>query len=299
MKKIAYLFDSSSGILKDEPDKDIYVVPLNIQYELNNQIKSFAENVDITYDEITDLLKQNKNLKTSLLNPFILKEKVFLLLKEYEEVIYIPISYSLSATYEKVLPLINEINEEYHKQRFSVIKSNAVSYFAYIIMQKIKEEYDGTNLKQIQDLILQDVKDQKYCGILFVNDLQTLIKGGRIKKVKGAIASILNLKLLVLMSETLDFLDKALTFEKQLDKAFNYFNEVAKKNNSAIKEVCFVKGGNESVNEKYETDLKIYEKVKKELNLADEPIFSIARLPGVILCHTGVSCYAMLVRLDS
>ncbi|MBO6022534.1 DegV family EDD domain-containing protein [bacterium] len=297
MKKVAYLYDSSSGIINDDVDNDIFVVPNNIIYVVNNEIKSFAENVNISQQEIDDLLLQKKDLKTALVNPEVIKNKVLELLKQYQLVIYVPISYAISSTYDKAMIVMKEINEQFHETRFIVIKSNAVSYFATIVMDQVKKLYNGSNLEEVQKTIDDQINKNYYCGILFVNNLDTLIKGGRIKKAKAALANLLNFKLLILMSSSLQFFAKAISYNTQIEKALKFFNEVSIRNNLPIEEVIFVKGGVKSTNDEYETKLDIKNLVMKNLNLVKNPVFKEAVLPGVIKCHTGINCYAIVIKL--
>ena len=297
MKKVAYLYDSSSGYISDDITNDIYVVPNNILYQVNNEIKSFAENENISQTEIDNLLLQKKDLRTSLVNPEVIKEKVLKLLQEYELVIYVPIASSISSTYDKAIVVMKQINDQFQQTRFIVIKSNAVSYVASVVMDRVKQLYNGHNLEEVQKTIDEEINKNYYCGILFVNDLNTLIKGGRIQKVKGAIASLLNFKLLVLMSTSLQFYAKAISYNTQIEKALKYFNEVSKKNNLPIEEVVFVRGGVKYTNDEYENKLKLKDLILKQLNLVDNVKFKEVNLPGVIKCHTGINCYAIMIKL--
>lgn len=298
MKKVAYLFDSSSSYIADLPEKDIYVVPNGIIYTVDGKEKSFAENVDITQEEINKILLEKKDVKTSLVNPEIIRQKVIELLNDYEQVYYVPISYSISSTYEKAVVVMKEINEKYGKDKFLVIKSNAVSYLAQIVMNRFLQLYNGNNFEVAQATIMEDVETNKYCALLFVNDLDTLIKGGRIKKVKGFVAKAMNLKLIVLMGKELRYYAKALTYNGQIAKAVDFFNDVSRSNGLKIAEVCFAHDGLKTTDEKYFEELGLKNTLEKELNLVDNPVFSDTNLPGVIKCHTGLNSLAIVIRLD-
>lgn len=298
MKKNAFLFDSSSSYTKDIPEKDIYVVPVNIQYKVNGILKSFAENVNITQDEINKILLEKRDISTSLVNPEVIREKVIELLKEYEQVFYVPISYSISSTYDKSLPLMNEINSKYGKDKLLIIKSNAVSYLAQMVMDRFVQLYDGNNFEEAQNIILDDIKNKKYCAILFVNQLDQLIKGGRIKKVKGTIAKIMNFKLLVTMTDKLEFFDKSITYNNQISKAIAFFNNVSSSNNKPIKECGIVFDGLEETQNRYTNQFHLLDNLKQNLNLADNPKFIEGFLPGVIKCHTGLNSMAIVIKLD-
>ncbi len=298
MKKIAYLYDSSSSFTHDIEERDIYVVPNNIQLELNGTLKYFEENIDISQEEINKYLLQKKEVKTALVNPEIIKEKVLILLEQYEHIYYVPISSSISSTYEKCLPIMKEINSLYGKDRFLVIKSNAVSYLAEIVMNRFCDLYDGSNFEEVQKIINDDVDKSRYFGILFVNELDTLVKGGRIKKAKAIIAKVLNFKLLILMGKNLEFLDKAMTYNKQIEKAINFINDAVNKNNSLVKEVCYVYDGLESTKNRYFNELKYDELLKNNLKLSNDVKFLNANFSGVIKCHTGLNCLGTIIKLD-
>lgn len=298
MKKTAYLFDSSSSYTKDIPEKDIYVIPNNIQYKVNNEPKSFEENIDISQEEINKIILENKDISTSLVNPQLIKEKVIELLKNYEQVFYVPISASISGTYEKNLPIMKEINDQYGRDKFLIIKSNAVSDVAQIVMDRFVSIYNGNNFKEAQDIITNDIENDRYCGILFVNDLNMLIKGGRIKKFKGTVAKLMNYKLLISMRKNLEFFDKSLTYNGQINKAINFFNQVSVKNNLKIAEVVIVYDGLEETKNKYMNDLHLLDLLKSKLNLTNNPKISEAYMPGVIKCHTGLDSISIIIKLD-
>lgn len=298
MKKAAYLFDSSSSYTQDIPEQDIYVVPINIQVDIDGQEKSFAENVDITQEEINKILLEKKDVKTSLVNPELLKEKVTNLLKDYEQVFYVPISSAISSTYEKSLVVMKQINAEYGADKFLVIKSNSVSYIARIVMDRFLQLYNGHNFEEVQNIINEDVDNNRYCAILFVNDLDMLIKGGRIKKVKGMIGKAMNLKLLILMGKNLEYYGKSLTYNGQITKAIDFFNSVCKKNNLKINTVGFVHDGLKQTDDKYFGELDLKNKFKNSLDLSPDVHFIDTNLPGVIKCHTGLNSLAIVIKLD-
>ena len=274
MKKIAYLFDSSSGRQGDEKDKDIYVVPCNIIYKKDGKDYKLKENEEISQEQINQLLSDGIQVKTAFCTPQIIKDKIEALLKDYDMIYYTPISNGLSSNYDDMKMWVDELNKKAGKRRVVMVHSNAACYLADIVMDRVKTLYKATdkgdNFDLVQKRIDEEIDNRMYVGMLFVNNLDALIKGGRIKKFPGTLAKIFNLKLVILMDKTLNFLNKSLTYDKQIDIMVNFFNDLTKKNHSPIDRLCFLEDGLASTHDLYFNKLHLEQRLRDELNLAPD-----------------------------
>ena len=156
-----------------------------------------------------------------------------------------------------------------------MVRSNAACYLADIVMDRVKTLYkvnaDGSdNFDKVQQRIDDEINHRMYVGMLFVNNLDALIRGGRIKKFPGTLAKIFNLKLVILMDKTLNFLNKALTYDKQIDIMVNFFNDLTKQNHAPIDRVCFLEDGLASTHDLYFNKLHLERRLRDELNLAPD-----------------------------
>ena len=153
-----------------------------------------------------------------------------------------------------------------------MVRSNAACYLADIVMDRLKTLYKvtdkGDNFDKVQQRIDDEIDHRMYVGMLFVNNLDALIRGGRIKKFPGTLAKIFNLKLVILMDKTLNFLNKALTYDKQIDIMVNFFNDLTKQNHAPIDCVCFLEDGLASTHDLYFNKLHLERRLRDELNLA-------------------------------
>ena len=303
MKKIAYLFDSSSGRQEDDKDKDIYVVPCNIIYKKDGKDYKLKENEEISQEQINQLLSDGVQVKTAFCTPQVIKDKIEALLKDYETIYYTPISNGLSSNYDDMKMWVDDLNKQAGKRRVVMVHSNAACYLADIVMERIKTLYKvtdkGDNFDEVQKRIDEEIDNRMYVGILFVNNLDALIKGGRIKKFPGTLAKIFNLKLAILMDKTLNFLNKSLTYDKQIDIMVNFFNDLTKKNHTPIDRVCFIEDGLASTHDLYFNKLNFERRLRDELNLAPDCRFIFSVFPGVIKAHTGLNAIAAIVRLKT
>lgn len=303
MKKIAYLFDSSSGHQRDEKDKDIYVVPCNIIYKKDGKDYKLKENEEISQDQINQLLSEGVQVKTAFCTPQVIKNKIEELLKEYDTIYYTPISNGLSSNYDDMKMWVDELNKKEGKRRVVMVRSNAACYLADIVMDRLKTLYKvtdkGDNFDKVQQRIDDEIDHRMYVGMLFVNNLDALIRGGRIKKFPGTLAKIFNLKLVILMDKTLNFLNKALTYDKQIDIMVNFFNDLTKQNHAPIDRVCFLEDGLASTHDLYFNKLHLERRLRDELNLAPDCKFIWSVFPGVIKAHTGLNAQAVIIRLKT
>ena len=105
MSKVAIVTDSNSGIRQEEGKKlGIYVLPM--PFTINGE--TFYEDINLTHSEFFDKLMSGAEVFTS--QPLVgdvskLWDDV---LKEYDEIVYIPMSSGLSGSCQTAIMLANE-----------------------------------------------------------------------------------------------------------------------------------------------------------------------------------------------
>lgn len=184
-RKIGFVVDSTFGFSKEYVENEkISVVPLKV-------IIDQKEYVDGTIDPqvIVDALTQKLDVKTSQPSPdqFILAYNEQL--KHFDDVICMTISKTLSGTINSAR-LAKDIlgNDHIH-----VIDSESNIMGSAYLVEKLIEFIDQGNDLTSSILYLEKLKDQG--SIVFtVDNLQTLVKNGRLSKVQAMIGNILKIK---------------------------------------------------------------------------------------------------------
>ncbi|MGN0355334.1 MAG: DegV family protein [Muricoprocola sp.] len=201
MKKIAIATDSNSGITqKAAKELGIFVLPMPFYIEE----ELFYEDITLTQEDFYKKLLEDAQISTSQPNPLNLREFWDGILKEYDQVIYIPMSRGLSNSCENAIGLAGEYEGKVFvvdNQRISVTQRQAA-----LDAKKLVEQ--GKEAEEIKK-ILEDMKLDASIYIT-LETLKYLKKGGRITPAATAIGSILNLKpVLQIQGDKLDAFSKA------------------------------------------------------------------------------------------
>lgn len=188
---IKIITDSCSDLPAEILDKyNIGVVPLEIRF--GN--KSYTDGIDITKDEFYKIMKEYDELpKTASPSPqqFISKFE-----GPEEDIVIVTISSNLSSTYNSAL-IAKEIFEKEHKnKRIHVIDSlNASVGEGLIALKAAQMALKGFNADKLAEFLRKCAKESQVFFLL--DTLENIIKGGRIGKVAGRIATLLSIKLIM------------------------------------------------------------------------------------------------------
>ncbi|WP_164931412.1 DegV family protein [Longirhabdus pacifica] len=155
--------------------------------------------------------------------------------EDAEGVIVITCSANLSSTYQHALMAKDMIQQESRKANIAIIDSKTASMglglIAYKAAKWAKEELD---FKQTLEKVIKQVEQSKTYFVL--DTLENVIKGGRLDKMRGKFASLLNIKLLMMASPegTIQIEDKLRGSQKALKKMVEKISEVKQEFNSSI-----------------------------------------------------------------
>lgn len=187
MKKVGIVTDSHSGISQEEAKKlGIYVLPMPFYMEE----ECFYENVTITRDTFFKELSAGKTVSTSQPSPGDVMKRWKEVLREYETIVYLPISSGLSGSYETANMLSEE--EEFENRVYVVDHGRVASPLRRTILDTLELVKEGYTAAQIKD-ILEGERD-KVSIYIAVETLEYLKKGGRITAATAAIGTLLNIK---------------------------------------------------------------------------------------------------------
>lgn len=199
--KIAIVTDSNSGITQEQAaEYGVHVIPM--PFYINGEV--FYEGITLTQEEFYQKLSEDAEISTSQPSPGEVMAVWDDLLKEYDEIVHIPMSSGLSSACGTATMLAQDYDgkvQVVNNQRISVTQRQSV------LDAKMLADA-GKNAEEIKN-ILEECKMESSIYIT-LETLKYLKKGGRITPAAAAIGTLLNLKpVLQIQGEKLDAFAKA------------------------------------------------------------------------------------------
>ena len=222
MGKVEVITDSNSGITQNQAGEyGIYVLPMPFYIDE----KLYFEDITLTQEEFYKRLGEGVDIKTSQPAPGDVMDLWNKVLKEYDEIVHIPMSSGLSSSCETAHMLAEDFDgkvQVVNNQRISVTQKQSV-----LEAKKMAEQ--GMGAAEIKS-ILEEHKMESSIFIT-VDTLKYLKQGGRITPAAAAIGSVLNIKpVLQIKGEKLDAFTKArgmkLAKKKMLEAVDKELNEM-------------------------------------------------------------------------
>lgn len=202
-QKIAVVTDSNSGITQRQAaEYGVHVLPMPFMID----DETFYEDINLDQKGFYEKLEGGADVVTSQPSPdsvLTLWEK---LLKDYDEIVHIPMSSGLSGSCQSAIMLARDFGgkvQVVNNQRISVTQRQSV-LDAKLLAEK------GESAARIKEILEQD----KFNSSIYImlDTLYYLKKGGRITPAAAAIGTILKLKpVLQIQGEKLDAFAKART----------------------------------------------------------------------------------------
>lgn len=206
--KIAVVTDSNSGITQAQA-KEMGVAVLPMPFMIDGE--TYYEDITLTREQFYQRLRDNADIATSQPTPDSILKMWDKLLKEYDQIIHIPMSSGLSGSCSTAMMLAGE--DEYEGKVF-VVDNQRISVTQY---QSVKDAQmlaamgmDGTQIKKRLEETAAD-------SVIFitVDTLKYLKKGGRITPAAAALGTLLKIKpVLIILGEKLDSFAKARTMKQ-------------------------------------------------------------------------------------
>ena len=196
MGKIAVVTDSNSGITQEKgKELGVHVIPM--PFYIDGEL--FLEDITLTQEAFYEKLASDCEISTSQPAPGEVMEFWDKLLKEYDEIVHIPMSSGLSSTCETAIMLAKDYDgkvEVVNNQRISVTQKTSV-------LDAVRLAKAGKSALEIKEsLEAEKLESSIY---ITVDTLKYLKKGGRITPAAAAIGTVLNLKpVLQIQGEKLD-----------------------------------------------------------------------------------------------
>lgn len=205
MSKVAIVTDSNSGITQKQAEElGIFVLPMPFMIGEDE----YFEDINLSQEEFYEKLTGGDNICTSQPSLDQVGELWKKVLKDYDEIVHIPMSSGLSGSCESAYMLSQkkEYSGRVHvvdNQRISVTQRQSVLDASNLAKQ-------GKSASEIADILVRE-KMQSSIYIM-LDTLYYLKKGGRITPAAAAIGTLLKLKpVLQIQGEKLDAFAKART----------------------------------------------------------------------------------------
>lgn len=291
MASVAIMTDSNSGITQKEA-KQLGVAVLPMPFTIND--KTYFEDISLNQEQFYEFLENDAEVATSQPSPDSVMEMYIKLLKEYDQIVHIPMSSGLSGSFQTAYMLSQEDAFEgkvfvVNNQRISVTQRRSVMDALYLADQGL----DGAQ-------IARRLTEDKFESSIYImlNTLTYLKKGGRITPAAAALGQLLRLKpVLQIQGEKLDAYSKARTsaqgksqmiqaIQSDIDKRFGGYDAMS---NERVR-----------LHIAYSKDLDAALKWKEELmEVFPGYEFVIDPLSLSVACHIGPGALALAVTKNN
>ena len=206
--KIAVVTDSNSGITQAQA-KEMGITVLPMPFMIDGE--TYYEDITLTQEQFYQRLKDNSDISTSQPTPDSIMKLWDDLLKEYDQIVHIPMSAGLSGSCATAMMLAGE--DEYEGKVF-VVDNHRISVTQY---QSVKDAMMLADMGMDGAQIKKRLEETAADSVIFVtvDTLKYLKKGGRITPAAAALGTLLRIKpVLIILGEKLDSFAKARTMKQ-------------------------------------------------------------------------------------
>ena len=206
--KIAVVTDSNSGITQAQA-KEMGITVLPMPFMIDGE--TYYEDITLTQEQFYQRLKDNSDISTSQPTPDSIMKLWDELLKEYDQIVHIPMSAGLSGSCATAMMLAGE--DEYEGNVF-VVDNHRISVTQY---QSVKDAMMLADMGMDGAQIKKRLEETAADSVIFVtvDTLKYLKKGGRITPAAAALGTLLRIKpVLTILGEKLDSFAKARTMKQ-------------------------------------------------------------------------------------
>ncbi len=203
MTKVAIMTDSNSGITQEE-GKELGISILPMPFLMGDE--TYFEDLTLTQQGFYEKLLNHCDISTSQPSLESVTAMFDSLLKEYDEVVHIPMSSGLSGSCQTAQMLAQD-----YDGRVQVIDNKRISVTQrQSVLDAIRLAENGKTASEIKVILEEDGKNSSI--YIMLDTLYYLKKGGRITPAAAALGTILKIKpVLTIQGDKLDAFAKART----------------------------------------------------------------------------------------
>ena len=206
--KIAVVTDSNSGITQAQA-KEMGITVLPMPFMIDGE--TYYEDITLTQEQFYQRLKDNSDISTSQPTPDSIMKLWDELLKEYDQIVHIPMSAGLSGSCATAMMLAGE---DGYEGKVFVVNNHRISVTQY---QSVKDAMMLADMGMDGAQIKKRLEETAADSVIFVtvDTLKYLKKGGRITPAAAALGTLLRIKpVLIILGEKLDSFAKARTMKQ-------------------------------------------------------------------------------------
>lgn len=260
-------------------ENDVTVLGLTINLD-GVTYETVGEN-RLTSADLLEKMASGSQPTTSQVNVGQFEEVFEVAAKEGQEVLYLAFSAALSGTYQSAVIARDMVLDQYPEAVISIIDTKAATIGeGYLVMKAVEARAAGKTLAETK-AIVEDLVPRLRTYLL-VDDLNHLVRGGRLSKAAALIGGLVNIKpLLALNAEgKLEAIAKIRGRKKGIKEMLNLTSDNL--NHSTVMVA-------------YTGDIEAAEGIKSSL-LEDDRIADVllTELGPVIATHTGTGVLAIL-----
>ncbi len=205
-------------------------IPAELAKELNIKIipaaiiningKDYMEDVDINADEAYEYLKKDPdNFSTTPVTPEYLLDEYRKLGSEHKDILFIPLSSSLSAMIKSASLAAEEYKKEAPDVNIRIVDAKAVAGTQGLVaLAAAKAATKGMGLDEVAGVA--EKTRAKTGGLMMLDTLKYIYRTGRMSKMKARLISFFNIRPINRMMEdgTIEMVDRTRKREKGLEK---------------------------------------------------------------------------------
>lgn len=277
---VAIVTDSNSGIFEEEGKiLGVHVIPMPVILEG----KTYYEGIDLTHEEFYQCLEEKREVFSSQPSPAeVLDMWDKLLLSEYDELVYIPMSSGLSGSCQTAQVLAQD-----YEEKVQVIDNHRISVTQrQSVLDALMLKEKGCSAKEIKEALEQTAYESiVYVG---VETLEYLKMGGRVTPAGAAMGTLLSIKpLLVIAGERLDAYAKVRGTKSCKKRLLMEMKTIADKFHKNSDEIYVGVAGSFGKKEEHQEWMEMVQEMFPWEDVKYDPLtFSIS-------CHVGPGAFGM------
>ncbi len=275
---IKLITDGSCDLPQDIFEKyDIEVVPLTVSFG----DRHFKTGAEIDSQTFYRMMREEEDFPRSASpspQDFL---DVFEKTAPADEILVLALSNALSSTYDSAMMARQMFLDEHAGRRVEVFNTNSASAgLALLVYETALEIEDGLGMDAIVASVEERIEDTNTAFVL--DTLENVIKGGRLDRVRGAIAKTLNIKLLMKAADEgdLEVVEKVRGNKKAMRRFVEQIGEYGK--NFEKKVLALAHSNCE------EKARAIVEEIQKQYNFKEVIISEIGPLIGTYAGEGGL-----------
>ena len=277
--KLGIIIDSASGWTKEEAtNKGWGYIPILIT--ING--KTYKDGVDLNDHSFYSTIDINDDVATACASPVLFDEVFSKMSKEYDEVIFLPLSHDLSSHNSIAIQCSHKFKNVH------VIKSKSAGYeIIHFLQQAEKLAANNVGIKEIISRL--NAATKKAQGMIIPKSMDWLKKGGRISKSTAMLGNMLSIIPIIYFDGRMEKWGKGRTLPKTILKACKGLDDMLDNESDKYEHILLVAHEKNDPNYK-KIDDKLRGILEKHLNKS----LRMIPLPRLITIHVGLGAYSIV-----